>query len=153
MDTGDDANNEDIKNLNALECVSIDATNKIECDHLECKTLVETNQIQGSGVNPSITGINNISTNNITVVSQINAPTSAITCNSLNATTNISAVSASIPTITATDVNTQDLQNPGGTVKVTGLQARSDINLQDDADPPVRQLIVTGKQILHLYLL
>jgi hypothetical protein len=141
LDTGDDANAESITNLNDLECVSVTASGDVSANNVVVTTKATANQFEGSGVNPSITGINNISTNNITVVNELNATTTAITCNSLNATTNISAVTASIPTITATDVNTQDLQNPGGTVKVTGLQARSDINLEDDASPPVRHNI------------
>ena len=141
LDTGDDANAESITNLNDLGTVSVTASGDVSANNVVVTTKATANQFEGTGVNPSITGINSISTNNISVVNQLNATTSTITCNTLNATGSLTSPLGTITTITATDVNTQDLQNPGGTVKVTGLQARSDINLEDDAVPAVQHNI------------
>ena len=147
LDTSSDANEESITNLNALATVSVTATGDVSANNLTATTKASANQFEGSGVNPSITGINTVSTNNLTVVNQLNATTSTITCNNLNATASIGAPLGTITTITATNVNTQNLQNPGGTVKVTGLQARSEINLEDDAVPPVRHNITNVNTI------
>jgi hypothetical protein len=135
LDTGDDANGEDIKNANDIECVKVEASEKIETPKCEA-TLVEANKIEGSGVNPAITGINNISTQNINVTSQVGSGTATGTFNSLNATT-CTATTSSFVATTCGVVNTDVLNGTGNPVKVQAIQMRGDLDLRDDASPPV----------------
>jgi len=140
LDTGDDANGENITNLNTLECVKVEASEKIETAKCEA-TLIEANQIQGSGVNPTITGINNIATQNINVTSQVGSGTANGTFNSLNSTT-CTATTSSFVATTCGVVNADVLNGTGNPVKVQAIQMRGNIDLRDDADPAVDHNIV-----------